>query len=370
MPPPAKRRKASASKAAAPTTSTDLTTPTEPTTSSSATNAYPGFDPWHATLDIDAGDNKMSVFNTTKSQFMHSAKIYDSDAFKLKPLTVADGPLKGRHVIMLEPINDFFRFMDFPPEIRNIVYDMLFQEAEDIEIVTFKSKFSGQRAVRRGFKRQSKHPGDTWNPQKSNWEHQTPSVHSLLKTCQQIKEEAAPVAYGSNRFSFNGLPELKAFLSGIGTMRQFLRQIRLVYGSYHHTVAATTFHKLKDAKDLQSVTFPHDMVCGDCRPERLGRKSITIRDVLVHTKPFLKAFHKAQKSKDDPVNVPDIICVAPETWPRFCEDGEMGRSCTCTYLGDPSSCRERLQHTKEVQVDFRKAVADELGIEVTSSKEE
>lgn len=78
---PAKRRKTSAAKARDPPNSSieasdDVDKP-----------QYPGFSPWHATLDIEGGSGEMSKFDNTKAEFMHSAKIYDTDAFKLKPVS-------------------------------------------------------------------------------------------------------------------------------------------------------------------------------------------------------------------------------------------------------------------------------------------
>lgn len=79
MPPAAKHRKTtSASKAVEPAAASPNSTDTA---------QYPGFDPWNATMDIEAGD-KPSIFNNTEDKFVHSAKIYDSNAFKLKPVSL------------------------------------------------------------------------------------------------------------------------------------------------------------------------------------------------------------------------------------------------------------------------------------------
>lgn len=273
---------------------------------------------------------------------------------------------------MLEPIAEEsekpFRFLDLPAELRNHIFDMVFKEDKDIDIETFTSRYSSRRAVREGFRWHAKHLHMKWNAEDSNWDGQTPSAHSLLRVCKQINAEAAPIAYGSNQFGFDGLQELKAFLSSIGTMRRFLRHIALKWSKFHRTLATPAFHMLKDAKMLQTLSFGNQMIDDGCDSNPAYR-SVEIQQLALNLKPMLKVLHKAQLSSEKPMNVSSIIRIAPESYYTICEDGEMGKNCKCNTFPARKKCRALLQHVEDVQTRLQKAIADTLGIEVASSKQ-
>lgn len=85
MAPPAKRRKTSAVQGIEPTDTPSIKS-SEPNPNTKEADKYPGFDPWQASLELEEGDDAMSKFDTSRDEFVHSAKIYSPGAFKLKPV--------------------------------------------------------------------------------------------------------------------------------------------------------------------------------------------------------------------------------------------------------------------------------------------
>lgn len=156
----------------------------------------------------------------------------------------ADGRYAGRHILVLEPLSeDHFRFLDLPPEVRNIIYAHLL--------------------VRRGVKLHI----DGGKPEnvRGNWGGWPPppsrkrkksrcQPHAdIFRVSRQVIEEASSVFYGFNRFIFYRFMGLHSFLQKIGPRATHLRDIEVVlYGDY---AAESSFRLLAQAKDLEHLAI-------------------------------------------------------------------------------------------------------------------
>ncbi|KAK4505229.1 hypothetical protein PRZ48_003192 [Zasmidium cellare] len=298
---------------------------------------YPGFDLWNANSELKKATLQTPTFVSAQDEYVQSVDIRHPDAFKLKTLTISEGPLKGRHVIMLEPVTDHFRFLALPAEIRNLIYEFLFQTSCRVAIRKVRSRYVPARPA-----------------------------YSVLRVNRQVQAEAAPVGYGKPQFSFNCLSDLKNFLDDIGSMSQFLGHIGFHHHFYHRTVATSTFHRLKDAKRLRSLTFLHLTVCEQARSDH---KLTTASQLAADLRPLFKVLQRAQKSSDSPINVLDILKLGEEAYRTICKDGKDGKDCDCGkgWYNCPTKCQFKEKHIEEAQARVRKALAKELGLEDASS---
>jgi len=127
-----------------------------------------------------------------------------------------------------------FRFLDLPPEIRNMIYTMHFKDdamsqfGSDVINVCCNYKGSYFRSTY-----------DIWRM-------------TLLAVCRQVHNEAAVVLYGSFTFRLSGIRELREFLGKIGLNRTLLTSIKLhAYRFYKNTWALS--QELAEAASLRRV---------------------------------------------------------------------------------------------------------------------
>lgn len=128
---------------------------------------------------------EMSKYDTRSKDFYQIINVRHQDAFTLRPLFIKHGPLKGKHVLVLERPQPF-RFLDLPPELRMMIYSFLFEEPEPITIIRFKTRGLPRRLVMSSFMEVEKHRGLEWDAKSGTWINQPPSKLALLAVSKQV----------------------------------------------------------------------------------------------------------------------------------------------------------------------------------------
>lgn len=181
-------------------------------------------------------------------------------------MTVPDGSLAGRKVIVLEPIQ-CFRFLDLPAELRNNIYELLFPEQSPM-------RKSGKNIrlyhSRPGFKTTSRNRERDNKNDILRVSMRPPSnlVANVLSVCRQVLHEAAPIAYASSTFC-GELGPLNAFLLAAGGMCDSLQHLEVLPGAKLEASSVwsgigTTLTRLASSRMLRNITIPHRAVCA-CR---------------------------------------------------------------------------------------------------------
>lgn len=144
---------------------------------------------------------------------------------------------------MLEPVNQGFRFLDLPSELRNHVYSILLEEDGPISMWSHKILNEARRPVRYSYRyTDGKVKRDGSNGKRVNSEH---SSAAILGVSKQVHAEAASILYGSNSFTFAGIKELQPFLARTASMRKYLTHVQLRTDSISsHTRLRATFKLL------------------------------------------------------------------------------------------------------------------------------
>jgi hypothetical protein len=288
-------------------------------------------------------------------------------------LIVTQGPYKGSHVFMLQPQSGFFRFMDFPPEIRAMVYASLFESDGPIRITTRKRVNQPRRPVPTTRVRTRLRNGWTMKDVAAF----LPVGLQLLRTNKQILHEAAPVLYGDNKLQFDDLGDMKIFLDTIGSMKLYLRHLQVKESGYWRTKARSTFSLLKDVTELRTLSFFHSDVCSSSAswysryyttPERLAG--------VMHS--ALYNLNKLHKSNDSTVSVLDLVKVhwvrcdkCEEVKPNFAEDIDCHTQGTRAFWNNGDckvKCKDAAEHCKQVEERIRKAIAQTLNIREASQE--
>ena len=294
----------------------------------------------------------MSKYDESTQNFSHIVNIQNRDAFTLKPLVLTEGFFEGCRALVLQPITSAFRILDTPAEIRTMIYSFLLEEDSPIKMTTTKPDLEPRRPTRSTY--------STLNAYRR-------TALALLRVNKQIRNEATPVMYGNNHFHFRTLSELKVFLDSVGSMRQYLRNIEFGEESYVKSRARPVSNSLRDAINLQSLTFHHADVCKEDGPQRYSAASPT--QFVSDSKGLFKSLHKVPRDPTLPYNVLDLLKIKftkcyrcrrehPENHPYDQGCSATWRSASCTVL-----CKDADAHCKEVEAKLRGMVAKELGIE-------
>ena len=261
------------------------------------------------------------------------------------------GHTKAARSSCLKP-TEGFRFMDFPPEIRTMVYSFMLQDDEPIRMTTTKRLHEPRRPSRARSARYS--------------------AQVVFQISKQIMREAAPILYGNNHFQFRNLSEMKIFLDRIGSMRQYLRQIELGSNGFNHTKVRPVFNALKDATDLRMFTIDHSNVC--MHYYRRYLQGTDLQGFAYSCRALLLVLHRAHKSSGKDFNVLDIVKIADQgekchkcnpLSPNFTKDEN---DCTKSLNGIYYSvhcktrCKDLGTHSEEIQKKLRSLIAKQLGI--------
>lgn len=278
-------------------------------------------------------------------------------------------------MLLLRPTASF-KFLDLPPEIRNMIYSHLIDEPKTVLISSHKPLYKDRRPVVSSFRSSRQHRGLAWDKRNGKWIGQTSTSHDLLRVSKQVQAETGRLLYGETRFEFGNWSDAHLCLDTVGSMRRFVRHVDLLgprdrgFGK-----APTTLRKLGDATDLQTLRLRHNQICSD---KRGGWRWLSIEELVRIASPLLRVLHKKFSAADPPRSALDVIEVRSDL-------ERMGGKCVhCGGKGHCYMCRQKVEHVKkclhfekckvtcdgheahceELAGQIRAAIAKELKIEV------
>ncbi|KAK4544500.1 hypothetical protein LTR36_004072 [Oleoguttula mirabilis] len=311
-----------------------------------------GFQQWRTTTKLASGGKlaEMSKYDMNVSKFSHTVKIQHSDAFTLRPVTLTEGPLAGRHVLVLDPISVFFRFVDLPAEIRQMVYDLLLREEGHISITTHKQRGMPRLACRKVVETVS--VGDKKVGRRVQARFNV--LDTLLRISKQVADEAATTFYGNNSFAFDNLSNMEVFLTGMGSQRKHLRYLRLAPDGYTASKARPTFTLLKDAAGLRTFAFDHNTIC-----KRMKEMAADLKALFT----YIDSIHRSQKEAGES-DVVDVLSIIKIEW-----DTEKCSQCSVSptkdgclrFKGCGFDCDDGAAHCEEALEEARSLVAKSIG---------
>lgn len=254
-----------------------------------------------------------------------------------------------------------FRFLDLPPEIRSIIYDMLVRANGPIWIGTFLSRdYVRRRAVQARFHNKTSHheEGFEFDARSGKWIGQPPSTFVVAQTNKTISGEVLPMIYGCNIFTFGMLSDFKIFLDGVGSNQTHLRHISFpsVY-SAHYDRVGSVFFKLSGAKKLQTLSIDHTFICAKRYPGANGADYEGFADDVM---PLLQSLCNSDQASGETFRVLDVIQVLPSWDCKNLCTSHCRRAPFCCKEGCKNGAMER--HVREVSTGLRGMLAEKLGI--------
>lgn len=252
-----------------------------------------------------------------------------------------------------------------------MIYDLSLEEAEAIDITTYKMPSEPRRPCRESFRvryiRANRGKSTKWENFKAASAGQPLSeVSILLGLSRQVRNEAAPTMYGANTFTFDTLADMKLFLESIGDMRRYIRYVMLFNNGYTSTHARSTFHLLQDATDLRSFIIDHGNICSAVPKVRgTAYHRVTPVQLVNDCKNLLILLHKAHAARGSPLGVLDVISIHDKEQREY--------QCYFCKLLQPMFCQrahvcgvtsaEARKHCDKLIADVRTLVAKAVGIE-------
>ena len=153
-------------------------------------------------------------------------------------MIISQGVFKGRQMLLIDPeptVDDQFRFLGLPPEIRNMIYDHLLGGEGDPLSISMARNNRGFHSLRTGHG------------------YRTNESIALLSSCKQVSLEATPVFYGINKFEFACTTSMSRFLDSIGSNVRLLKKISVQ--KVVHSTMRKAFASLHAATSLDSLHF-------------------------------------------------------------------------------------------------------------------
>ncbi|KAK3718679.1 hypothetical protein LTR37_004896 [Vermiconidia calcicola] len=191
-----------------------------------------------------------------------------------------------------------FRFLDLPPEIRNLIYDELLPLGQTVPIYGYsryhvKAEFSCDTFTR------------------------------LVTTNKQIHNEAVAKLYGDLTYSFEYGYAFTEWLQVIGTMKRHLRHIRLALWMLRQCRAElmrSALEQLKQAKELRVF---------ELRIEYAFERWVKFHpaeSVAADFEPFVRAMIEANRGHNSRKKALRIFCVSGNAvWMEGSQDKERAR---------------------------------------------
>lgn len=139
------------------------------------------------------------------------------------------------------PPTDVGMLTKLPEEIRNMIYELVLTQPEELELQCYQphcdelefvidgqssTRVIGQEVAPVKHKRVPQRRGQRWTSK--GWV-EVPSKSALLQVNKQLNEEATSILYGTNSFSFTTSRALERFLKQIGDNKWYLRTVSLSY---------------------------------------------------------------------------------------------------------------------------------------------
>jgi hypothetical protein len=264
----------------------------------------------------DESDNDDRTYSRHKVTF---------DPFQIQPVQLADQPKKtpkktpkkkkAKHAHPRQKVEKPFPFMELPPELRDMIYEMALTEDAGVGIAT-KSKAYRRticRAIigdeeyryRRRHRQRPTGRGRPTQSQESDEEPQLPSlVPNLLAVSKQIHHEAVNILYGQD-LKFHDADALHRFLAIIGPSNQKRLQsvdiVSFCTGRYKVTINHCAFMSLAAATNLKTLRLNK----ADFRGWHTNAKGFA-RLLYGNAHYFLEAYGAANGRRDAAVDILEI----------------------------------------------------------------
>jgi hypothetical protein len=250
-----------------------------------------------------------------------------------------------------------------PPEIRKEIYSYLLVEDETIRI-------------KRSIRAKSKHKYDTAALRLRRRKRSS----QILRVNMLIREEAAQILYGCNKFEFFNAGALYHFLQQVGDARRHLRHVAIYQDGLMFMRSWKSMQQsiqiLASVGGLRTLEVSHDALCGS------GTPKTSIKDLVQHCKPLLNALNAEFITKGLNSSVLDIIdIVLPRSYcddlPELCsEKYEHPRRAFITNYATNMSrnimsvltcgchCRQAVVVNKELKQELKEEIAKQLNIQL------
>ncbi|KAK1807760.1 hypothetical protein LTR12_017892 [Friedmanniomyces endolithicus] len=288
----------------------------------------------------------------------HTIRVQHDDAFVIRPVIIREGPFKDHKVLVLDPFTQSFRFLELPPEIRTMVYVIKLKGTiATVNVSTYKPNHRPRRPCSVTFRDKFQHGEYDWDPVTCEWLGMERSFTSLFRVNKLILAEAASVFY-SNTFNFESTKAMLLFLETIGSMRPYLRHLRLEgVHAYDDRVRRAIFGLLESAKDLRTIYLPLAMM----RKPSDRELPVVMASLIADSRTLLDtrlAARRAGAKEVDPINLFEVdhTGVMTPARPDLCRT-ETARDWETPCLGIEAQCLA-------MTTRLRGEVARELGMRV------
>lgn len=164
-----------------------------------------------------------------------------------------------------------FRFLNLPPEIRNMVYK---------ELLTC----PGCDVLIKGVK--EKHLSKVWiRPEqmliKTCVDFALPVVTTIFETCKQIRDESGTIFYSSNRFSVRNITALRSLLKQVRRIHWQIRSI-MIHGMTNNTMIETVVVEVDQILVLMPDLRSLEIRCNDMSEGRIRMLLTSFSDLVTN----------------------------------------------------------------------------------------